>query len=104
MQVLTHLKEKLQFVQKKNDVLASELAELDGQLSSKRDKLQQVKHSREKARDNILRLREKSGLVTETVLLQDVERQKVHKEHLISKIEELQNEHFTLMQQTSADL
>ena len=76
VQVLTHLKEKLQFVQKKNNILESELGDLDMQLSSKRDKLQREKQSREKARDDIMKLREKSGLVTDPVLLQDVEKQK----------------------------
>ena len=89
MQVLTHLKEKLQFVQKKNNILESELGDLDMQLSSKRDKLQREKQSREKARDDIMKLREKSGLVTDPVLLQDVEKQKQKREFLVNKVDEL---------------
>ena len=90
VQVLTHLKEKLQFVQKKNNILESELGDLDMQLSSKRDKLQREKQSREKARDDIMKLREKSGLVTDPVLLQDVEKQKQKREFLVNKVDELQ--------------
>ena len=90
VQILTHLKEKLQFVQKKNNILDSELGNLDMQLSSKRDKLQKEKQSREKARDDTMKLREKSGLITDPVLLQDVEKQKQKREFLANKVEEIQ--------------
>ena len=96
VQVLTHLKEKLQFVQKKNNILDSELGDLDMQLSSKRDKLQKEKQSREKARDDIMKLREKSGLVTDPVLLQDVDKQKQKREFLANKVEELQQKYLKL--------
>ena len=92
VQVLTHLKEKLQFVQKKNNILDSELGHLDMQLSSKRDKLQREKQSREKARDDTMKLREKSGLVTDPTLLQDVEKQKARREFLANKVDELQRQ------------
>ena len=96
VQVLTHLKEKLQFVQKKNNILDSELGDLDTQLSGKRDKLQREKQSREKARDDTMKLREKSGLVTDPTLLQDVEKQKVRREFLANKVEELQQSYLKL--------
>ena len=77
-------------MQKKNNILDSELGNLDMQLSSKRDKLQKEKQSREKARDDTMKLREKSGLITDPVLLQDVEKQKQKREFLANKVEEIQ--------------
>lgn len=43
VQVLTHVKEKLQFVQGENQVLKQELAELDSKLSGQRDRLARVR-------------------------------------------------------------
>lgn len=43
VQVLTHVKEKLQFVQGENQVLKQELAELDAKLSAQRDRLARVR-------------------------------------------------------------
>ena len=37
-----------------------------------------------------MKLREKSGLVTDPVLLQDVEKQKQKREFLVNKVDELQ--------------
>ena len=57
MQVLTHLKEKLQFVQAENQLLKVELAELEAELSTHRDALTRAKHDRDAIRSENLRLR-----------------------------------------------
>jgi len=46
VQVLTHLKEKLQFVQKDNEVLGAGMESLEYGLMSKRENLQQLKLER----------------------------------------------------------
>merc|ERR1712072_1421979 len=50
VQVLTHLKEKLQFVQAENQVRKHELSDFEVELTSKRDMLTQVKHERDDLR------------------------------------------------------
>jgi predicted nuclease with TOPRIM domain len=42
-QVLTHLKEKLQFVQKENEILGAGMESLEYGLTSKREHLQKLK-------------------------------------------------------------
>merc|ERR1712072_1020542 len=50
VQVLTHLKEKLQFVQAENQVLKHDLADLEIELTNKRDVLTRIKHERDALR------------------------------------------------------
>merc|ERR1711988_2058338 len=47
VQVLTHLKEKLQFVQAENQILKHDLADLEIELTNKRDVPTQTKHERD---------------------------------------------------------
>merc|ERR1711988_810347 len=47
VQVLTHIKEKLQFVQAENQVRKDNLSDFEIELTSKRDMLTQVKHDRD---------------------------------------------------------
>jgi FtsZ-binding cell division protein ZapB len=63
VQVLTHLKEKLQFVQAENQLLKVELAELEAELSTHRDALTRAKHDRDALRSENLRLRGEAGLI-----------------------------------------
>merc|ERR1740130_2172557 len=50
VQVLTHIKEKLQIVQAENQVLQKELAALDAKMSKERESLTQLKHERDSLR------------------------------------------------------
>jgi len=63
VQVLTHLKEKLQFVQAENQLLKVELAQLEAELSTHRDALTRAKHDRDSLRSENLRLRGEAGLI-----------------------------------------
>jgi len=63
VQVLTHLKEKLQFVQAENQLLKVELAQLESELSTHRDALTRAKHDRDSLRSENLRLRGEAGLI-----------------------------------------
>lgn len=73
VQVLTHVKEKLQFVQTENVELKSELSELDDQVAVNRDSLPAAKQERDNLRSNIISLRHKNGLLGNVPLLQDFE-------------------------------
>eukprot|EP00854_Cymbomonas_tetramitiformis_P006841 gene6841-8171_t len=80
VQVLTHLKEKLQFVQKENEVLQQALEALEVELADKRDSLQKQKHDRDTLRTDNTRIKAQSGIVTHPQLLDDIEVQKEKRE------------------------
>jgi len=77
VQVLTHLKEKLQFVQKQAEGLHGELSSLDSELAGKRDLLNREKLERDALRTENARIKAASGIISNTSLLDDLE---AHKE------------------------
>ena len=97
VQVLTHLKEKLQFVQKENVALKHVLDELEGDLASRRDVLQKLKASREAVKSDNVNLKAHSGTVTQPLLLDDLERQKELRYQLLEEIAELKEEFKSLV-------
>lgn len=76
VQVLTHLKEKLQFVQAENQVLKAELTGLESDLGNHRDAVTKVKLQRDQLRQENAKLKAKSGLVGNVLLLRDFDRRK----------------------------
>jgi len=87
VQVLTHLKEKLQFVQAENQVLKHDLADLEIELTNKRDSLTQIKHERDSLRAENVSRRQQRGLVSSEELLLDFEKRR---QDIIAKREEVQ--------------
>jgi len=77
VQVLTHLKEKLQFVQAENQVRKHELSDFEVELTSKRDMLTQVKHDRDGLRGENSSRRQQRGLVSSEELLIDYEKRRL---------------------------
>lgn len=69
--ILTHTREKLQFVQKENEVVSNELSELDNKLTKEREQLANLKRSRDKFRYENQRLRQKIGIVDSEDLNRD---------------------------------
>ena len=57
VQVLTHLKEKLQFVQAENQVLKAELTGLEAELGQHRDAVTKVKFQRDQLRQENAKLK-----------------------------------------------
>jgi len=97
VQVLTHVKEKLQFVQAENVHLKKELKELDDKVTKQRDTLPAIKQSRDKLRHNTQILRQKHGLLGNRTLLMDFENKIDETESLKRQVEELQVYHTELM-------
>jgi len=87
VQVLTHLKKKLQFVQAENQVLKHDLADLEIELTNKRDSLTQIKHERDSLRAENVSRRQQRGLVSSEELLLDFEKRR---QDIIAKREEVQ--------------
>ena len=76
MQVLTHLKQKLQFVQVENCSKKEKLKQIESVVAQKRDLLTRTKQTRDALRMNNNSLRHKGGLVSHSTLLRDFEERK----------------------------
>jgi len=96
VQILTHVREKLQFMEKDNSALDATLAGLDAELSEKRDAVGKVKSQRDAARNRGRKIKEASTFVTNPKLLDDIDAQRDRKEHLAGVLEELQAEYEAL--------
>jgi hypothetical protein len=73
VQVLTHIKEKLQFVQQEVAVQKEKLEVLDGEVSHHRDLLTHLKHERDRLRAENQKLKQQGGLMYSDGLLEDFE-------------------------------
>ena len=72
VQIVTHLKEKLQFVQKEDRGLLELLQNLEGELAGQRDHLACAKQDRDRLRQKNGALKASSGQITNPVLLRDL--------------------------------
>lgn len=73
MQILTHMKEKLHFIEGENQQLSQQLAELEAALAGSRDELAGLKATRDKMRQQGRQLKENSVYVSNPMLLQDMQ-------------------------------
>ena len=73
VQVLTHIKEKLQFVQQEVSVQKEKLEVLDGEVSHHRDLLTHLKHERDRLRGDNQKLKQQGGMMDSEGLLEDFE-------------------------------
>merc|ERR1711894_796291 len=96
VQVLTHLKEKLQFVQAENQVQKSKLRDVEELAAKKRDILSRTKQARDALRIDNQKLRQNCGLLGNEPLLRDFEERKDEGDDLKSKLEELKMFHAEL--------
>ena len=68
VQVLTHLKEKLEFVSTQNGDLTAQLEEIEREATSKRDKLAKTKLARDRLRSENIKLQQNMGLLGKMVI------------------------------------
>merc|ERR1712118_337064 len=73
VQVITHMREKLQFIARENAKLKAELARLDQELASQRDLVAKTKHERDDFRVENAKLRQQTGILNSDLLAQDYE-------------------------------
>ena len=83
VQVLNHLKEKLQFVRKESMQLSKTLEQLELELSQQRDVLARAKQQRDALRQENGKLRQQGGLVTDPLLLNDLEEHQTLRDDLL---------------------
>lgn len=96
VQVLTHLKEKLQFVQAENQVQKGRLREVEAEAAMKRDILSRTKQARDALRIDNQRLRQSCGLLGNEPLLRDFEERKDESDDLRERLERLKMTHAEL--------
>ncbi|XP_040191319.1 coiled-coil domain-containing protein 96 [Rana temporaria] len=96
VQVLTHLKEKLQFVQVENQDQKDRLMEIEALVAHKRDILTRTKQARDSLRMDNLNLKQKCGLLGNETLLRDFEEKVDATEELRQKLEDLKRRHAEL--------
>eukprot|EP01006_Ploeotia_vitrea_P046236 TRINITY_DN67010_c0_g1_i1.p1 TRINITY_DN67010_c0_g1~~TRINITY_DN67010_c0_g1_i1.p1 ORF type:complete len:372 (-),score=65.86 TRINITY_DN67010_c0_g1_i1:139-1254(-) len=94
--ILTHVKEKLQFIQGENQGLKKQLAKLEEELAEHRDRLTQVKRDRDMLVNDNVKMREKMPMVGAEDLLVDYENRKKEIERLRTEVVALKNKHHGL--------
>uniref|UniRef100_A0A8D0G6K0 CCDC113/CCDC96 coiled-coil domain-containing protein n=1 Tax=Sphenodon punctatus TaxID=8508 RepID=A0A8D0G6K0_SPHPU len=93
VQVLTHVKEKLQFVEADNQIKTAQLMEIEATVAQKREILTKTKQARDRLRKDNLKLHQKCGLLGKEVLLRDFEKKVDVAEELRQKLEMLKRQH-----------
>merc|ERR1711865_278346 len=101
VQVLTHIKEKLQFVQADNQLQKDRLADLETDLAVQRDLLAGEKKNLDTIRQDRVKLKEKSGLVDSDDLLYDFEKTKDRIGELRDELNGLQYRRKSVLQSTN---
>lgn len=96
VQVLTHVKEKLQFLQVETAERKAVLNDIESELALKRDVLTHLKQARDALRTDNLRLKQKGGLVGHRELLKDYEERQDQSEEMRQRLEVLQKRHSEL--------
>merc|ERR1719174_2409127 len=87
VQIITHMREKLQFIAREYMSLKSELARLDQELSAQRDLVAKTKHERDDFRADNAKLRQQTGILNSDLLAKDYETRSAHvrdmKQHIV---------------------
>ncbi|CAE8585961.1 unnamed protein product [Polarella glacialis] len=78
VQIITHMREKVQFVQQEYQVLKAELAQLDQDLGAQRDLVAKTKHERDEHRAEFAKLKQQTGIMNSEHLTKDFEARGEH--------------------------
>uniref|UniRef100_UPI00109F65AC coiled-coil domain-containing protein 96 n=1 Tax=Podarcis muralis TaxID=64176 RepID=UPI00109F65AC len=93
VQILTQVKEKLQFVEAENHGQRSQLMAVEALVAQRREVLTKTKQARDKLRMDNQRLYQKCGLLGNTLLLRDFEDKVTAAEMLNERLEVLKRHH-----------
>ncbi|XP_006042549.1 coiled-coil domain-containing protein 96 [Bubalus bubalis] len=97
VQIITHVKEKLHFVDIENMCKKAELMEIETQVAQKRDILTKTKQARDGLRLDNIRLNQKCGLLGKESLLRDMEEKVDRTEVLNQCLASLKHHHAGLV-------
>lgn len=101
VQILTHLREKLRFLEKVNSVDREKLHELEHSMTKMRNTVTIDKLNRDAIRLENKDLKAKQGFATSDLLLVDFEQRNAKLESLRATVDELKQRYQILMQQTN---
>ncbi len=101
VQVLTHVREKLRFVEQANKFVQYELSTLEGNTSSLRNIVTSDKLTRDAIRAENAELRAKQGFASSDLLLVDYDKRRSKVEQLRASIAELKDRYNILMRQVN---
>ncbi|XP_037685263.1 coiled-coil domain-containing protein 96 [Choloepus didactylus] len=93
VQVITHMKEKLHFMEIENTYKKAQLAEIKAKVALKRDILTKTKQARDSLRTDNVKLNQKCGLLGKETLLRDLEEKVDKTEVLNERLESLRRHH-----------
>lgn len=96
VQILTHIKEKLQFIAKINARLGAEQKEADAVVNGKRDRLSELKKKRDALRSKNTKLKQKQGFIANDVLVIDFQQTKNSLKSDTLKLEQAKHKYETL--------
>lgn len=97
VQVLTHIKEKLKFVEEENKLLKEKRGKLESGVKKLRDLLTVAKHQRDSLRSENVSLKQKQGFIGSDLLVDDFETRKSTLMEVREKVERLKNRHAQLV-------
>ncbi|KAK2913964.1 hypothetical protein Q8A67_002363 [Cirrhinus molitorella] len=97
VQGISHVKEKLHFMQMENNIKHTQLVKADALVALKREVLTHTRQARDGLRADNLKLQQRCGLLGNTTLLQDFEEKVDTSECLQQKLEMLKRRHAELM-------
>nr|CAG4711335.1 unnamed protein product [Naegleria fowleri] len=100
--ILTHVKEKLQYVQTENSELQRKLEKLNEEMADHKDMLTRIKKDRDGLKKQNLDMREKEPLVGNDSLLLDFQSRKDELEQLKEQVVDLKNSYNKLILKTKS--
>lgn len=102
VQVLTHIREKLIFVEQSNKALQAQLLNLDNSITQLRNSVTVQKLSRDDLKLENKEYKAKQGFATSDLLLLDYEKRKSGSEELRMTVQELKNRYDILLRQVQS--
>ncbi|XP_055480120.1 coiled-coil domain-containing protein 96 [Psammomys obesus] len=93
VQIITHVKEKLSFIDMENTCKKAHLLEIEAQVALGRDLLTKTKQARDSLRTDNIKLNQKCGLLGKESLLRDMEEKVEKTEQLNKRLESLKRHH-----------
>ncbi|XP_069925649.1 cilia- and flagella-associated protein 184 [Oryctolagus cuniculus] len=97
VQVITHVREKLHFVDTENACKKAQLLEIEAQVAQGRDVLTRTKQARDSLRVDNVKLSQRCGLLGKEALLRDLEEKVDRTAALTQRLEALQRHHAGLL-------
>ncbi|KAF4673427.1 coiled-coil domain containing 96 [Perkinsus chesapeaki] len=91
--VSAHVREKLDFLEKRGESIRASLAELDKELVEERDLIARAKRDRDEYRNENARLRQEAGIVDSKLIARDHDKRKERVEELLDTVNILQERH-----------